>query len=149
MPESSEPIVLSAPLREMSPITLYGILQLRADVFIVEQECAYPDLDGRDLDEGALQLWIEDDRKVLATARLLTEGDERRIGRVVTSSAARGSGYAAQILGEAMRLAEGRAIRIDAQAHLEFWYARFGFSVTGPEFLEDGIPHVPMARAAL
>ncbi|MGO1235241.1 MAG: GNAT family N-acetyltransferase [Microbacterium gubbeenense] len=149
MPETSEPPVSSAPLGQLDPVTLYGILRLRADVFVVEQECPYPDLDGRDLEDGALQLWIEEDGRVLATARLLSEGDDRRIGRVVTSRDARRSGYAAQVLAEAMRLAEGRAIRIDAQSHLEFWYARFGFVVTGPEFLEDGIPHVPMTRSAL
>ncbi|MGO1880135.1 MAG: GNAT family N-acetyltransferase [Microbacterium gubbeenense] len=149
MSETSEPPVSSAPLGQLDPVTLYGILRLRADVFVVEQECPYPDLDGRDLEDGALQLWIEEDGRVLATARLLSEGDDRRIGRVVTSRDARRSGYAAQVLAEAMRLAEGRAIRIDAQSHLEFWYARFGFVVTGPEFLEDGIPHVPMTRSAL
>lgn len=148
MPDSSEPLVSSARLGDMHPATLYGILRLRSDVFVVEQECPYPDLDGRDLEEGALQLWISEAGRVRATARLLHDGDDRRIGRVVTSRDARGSGYAAHILREAMRLADGRVIRLDAQAHLEFWYARFGFQVTGPEFLEDGIPHVPMACAA-
>jgi ElaA protein len=141
--------VLDAPLAELDPATLYRILQLRSDVFVVEQNCVYADLDGRDLEPSARQLWIERDGAVLATLRLLTDPNgEARIGRVVTATAARGQGLSAALLHRAIALAGGRAIVLAAQSHLEHWYARFGFVRDGAEFIEDGIPHVPMRRLA-
>lgn len=146
MLSSSEPRVRTAHVSELDPATLYAILKLRVDVFVVEQECAYPELDGRDLEPGSLMLWIEIDGAIAAHARLLTDGDDRRIGRVVTDPRHRGAGLAAVLVHEAVRRAEGHTIRLDAQAHLQGWYGRFGFRADGPEFLEDGIPHVPMVR---
>jgi len=137
----------------IDPLRLYDLLRLRVDVFVVEQECAYPELDGRDVEADAVMLWAEEDDTVLATVRLLVDhsddGDDAlRIGRVATATAARGRGLAADLMRLALDRAEGRLVRLDAQAHLEGWYARFGFVVDGPGFLEDGIPHVPMSRAA-
>ena len=140
------------------PLRLYDLLRLRVDVFVVVQECAYPELDGRDVEPDAVMLWAEEDEQVLATVRLLVDhaddtgaaaaADALRIGRVATTPAARGRGLAADLMRLALDRAEGRLVRLDAQAHLEGWYARFGFVVDGPGFLEDGIPHVPMSRAA-
>lgn len=137
----------------IDPLRLYDLLRLRVDVFVVEQECAYPELDGRDVEADAVMLWAEEDDTVLATVRLLVDhaddGDDAlRIGRVATAAAARGRGLAADLMRLALDRAEGRLVRLDAQAHLEGWYARFGFVVDGPGFLEDGIPHVPMSRVA-
>jgi ElaA protein len=142
----------------IDPLRLYDLLRLRVDVFVVEQECAYPELDGRDVEPDAVMLWAEEDEQVLATVRLLVDhaddtgaaaaADALRIGRVATAPAARGRGLAADLMRLALDRAEGRLVRLDAQAHLEGWYARFGFVVDGPGFLEDGIPHVPMSRAA-
>ncbi|ROP78478.1 ElaA protein [Frigoribacterium sp. PhB107] len=142
----------------IDPLRLYDLLRLRVDVFVVEQECAYPELDGRDVEPDAVMLWAEEDEQVLATVRLLVDhaddtgaaaaADALRIGRVATTPAARGRGLAADLMRLALDRAEGRLVRLDAQAHLEGWYARFGFVVDGPGFLEDGIPHVPMSRAA-
>ena len=147
----------------IDPLRLYDLLRLRVDVFVVEQECAYPELDGRDVEPDAVMLWAEEDEQVLATVRLLVDHaddasaaatdpdavtDALRIGRVATAPAARGRGLAADLMRLALDRAEGRLVRLDAQAHLEGWYARFGFVVDGPGFLEDGIPHVPMSRAA-
>ena len=140
----------------IDPLRLYDLLRLRVDVFVVEQECAYPELDGRDVETDAVMLWAEEDDTVLATVRLLVDhaddgdgsADALRIGRVATAAAARGRGLAADLMRLALDRAEGRLVRLDAQAHLEGWYARFGFVVDGPEFLEDGIPHVPMSRTA-
>nr|WP_228506630.1 GNAT family N-acetyltransferase [Frigoribacterium sp. VKM Ac-2530] len=143
----------------IDPLRLYDLLRLRVDVFVVEQECAYPELDGRDVEPDAVMLWAEEDEQVLATVRLLVDhadaeadaasaADALRIGRVATATAARGRGLAADLMRLALDRAEGRLVRLDAQAHLEGWYARFGFVVDGPGFLEDGIPHVPMSRAA-
>ena len=141
-------VLLASPVRDLDPLTLYAILRLRVDVFVDEQDCPYPELDGRDVEPDALMLWAEEDDEVLATVRLLVDGDDRRIGRVATREAARGQGLAAVLMERAVELAEGRLVRLDAQAHLEGWYARFGFVVDGEPFLEDGIPHVPMTLAA-
>jgi len=134
------------PLHDVDPPTLYRILELRCRVFVVEQACAYLDLDGRDLEPSCRLLWIEGDGgQVLATARLLDDVDARRIGRIVTDPAARGRGLAARLVEHALAASEGPWV-LDAQAHLADWYARFGFAVAGPGFVEDGIPHVPMRR---
>ena len=141
--------VRDAPLAELDPTTLYRILQLRTDVFVVEQNCVYADLDGRDLEPSARQLWVERDGAVAATLRLLTDPDgAARIGRVVTATAARGQGLSAALLHRAIALAGDRTIVLAAQSYLEAWYARFGFVPDGAEFIEDGIPHVPMRRPA-
>jgi ElaA protein len=143
------PSLHSSSVAEIDPVVLYEILRLRVDVFVVEQECPYPELDGRDLEPTARLLWFaDDDARVLATLRVLHDGDDRRIGRVATAPAARGRGLAADLMRAAVAGCEGRLIRLDAQAHLSGWYARFGFVVDGDEFLEDGIPHLPMTLAA-
>jgi ElaA protein len=130
---------------ELDAKTLYRLLQLRVDVFVVEQRCAYPELDGRDLEPGASQLWVERDGEVLGTLRVLTEpGGQVRIGRVATASVARSQGLARALMLRALELAADQEVVLDAQTYLEAWYARFGFVRTGPEYVEDGIPHVPM-----
>ncbi len=137
-------------LVDIDPIALYRILKLRVDVFVVEQDCAYPELDGRDAEPHAIQLWAEEDGSVLATLRLLRDDDQtRRIGRVATAVEARSRGLARLLMDEALRLAEGSDVVLDAQSQLEAWYGRFGFERSGPEFVEDDIPHVPMHRRAL
>lgn len=141
-----------SPLADIPATTLYRILWLRVGVFVVEQEAAYPELDGRDIESGALLAWAEEDGEVLGTLRLLDEGTRWRIGRVVTSAAARGRGVGADL----MRLAIEHAIArdasrpfvLDAQEHLADWYGRFGFVVSGASYVEDRIPHVPMTRSA-
>ena len=142
--------VHAAPLAELDAATLYALLRLRVDVFVVEQDCAYPELDGRDTEPGALQLWVPAlDGSIAATARLLREADGRvRIGRVATAAAHRGAGLAGRLLRRALELAGDAEVVLDAQARLEGWYARFGFAASGPPFVEDGIPHVPMRRPA-
>lgn len=143
------PTLHSSSVAEIDPVVLYEILRLRVDVFVVEQECPYPELDGRDLEPTARLLWFADaDTRVLATLRVLHDGDDRRIGRVATAAAARGRGLAADLMRAAVAECEGRLIRLDAQAHLSGWYARFGFVVDGDEFLEDRIPHLPMTLAS-
>lgn len=138
----------AAAIDEIHPRTLYALLRLRSEVFVVEQECAYLDPDGRDLEEGCEQLWIEDESGgVAATARLLREPDGRvRIGRVCTASNARSQGLAAQIVRAALDRCPGASAVIDAQSHLTGWYAQFGFEPTGHTFVEDGIPHTEMVR---
>jgi ElaA protein len=137
-----------ASFRDLDTTTLYGILRLRSDVFVVEQECAYPDLDGRDIEPGTRHIWFERDGEVRAYLRVLSEeGSIERIGRVVTAKPARGAGLAGKLVAEALEVIGNRPSMLHAQAHLAGFYARFGFKQSGPEFLEDGIPHLPMIRA--
>ena len=138
------PHIRSAPTREVDSVTLHDVLRLRQDVFVIEQQCLYADLDGRDLEEGTTQVWAEDDAgTVVATLRLLDDGAARRIGRVATAPAARGQGIAAAMMTAALEATTGPVV-LDAQHHLAHWYERFGFVITGDEYLDDGIPHVPM-----
>ena len=142
--------VREAALADLPPATLYALLRLRVDVFVVEQECAYPELDGRDLEPDCVHVWAQaPDGAVAAVLRVLRDPDGRgRIGRVATAPGFRGAGAAARLMGRALELLEGLDVVLDAQAHLEHWYARFGFTAAGPVHLEDGIPHVPMLRTA-
>ncbi|GGF35598.1 ElaA protein [Marmoricola endophyticus] len=120
--------------------------RLRQDVFVVEQECAYPDLDGRDPEPGTRHVLLRDGSTLLGYLRVLDEGERARIGRVVLRRQARGQGLADVVMRAALDLLGDRPSVLDAQAPLERWYAGFGYRVTGPEFLDDGIPHVPMSR---
>jgi ElaA protein len=156
-------IVADARPAELDAVTMYRILRLRVDVFVVEQRCPYPELDGRDLEPGARWVWAtaEGSQDVLGTLRILSDGDRdddadrdadrdgaARIGRVATARAARSAGIAGGLMEHALGLL-GDQIRItlDAQSPLVGWYERFGFVASGPEFVEDGIGHRPMTRA--
>lgn len=139
--------VLTTTVDELSARTAYDVWRLRQQVFVVEQDCPYPDLDGRDLEPTTRHVVLLEDDEVFGTLRVLDDGDAMRIGRVVVASAARGRGLAALLMDEAMRLCGDRAVRLDAQTGLTAFYAGYGFEVTGPEFDEDGIMHVPMSRA--
>ena len=140
--------VIVAASGELDAPTLYALLRLRVDVFVVEQECPYPELDGRDLEPSTVHVWTADDAGPTAYLRVLDDGDVARIGRVCTRADARGSGMAAQLMKAALARTSGRTVVLDAQSYLAGWYARFGFVADGPEFVEDGIPHIPMHRHA-
>ena len=129
---------------DLTATELYAILRLRAEVFVIEQACAYLDPDGRDLDAGTTHLWLSDGPACAACVRVLTEpGGGHRIGRVVTAITHRGRHLAGRLIDEA--LADlGGAVVLDAQSHLVAVYARHGFVADGPEFVEDDIPHTPM-----
>jgi ElaA protein len=143
------PILRSARFAELTPAELYGLLRLRVDVFVVEQNCPYPELDGRDAERGTVHLWFADDEgAVLATIRVLENGADRAIGRVATAASARGRGLSAELIRRGIELCEGRTIDIGAQAYLEHWYERFGFRRSGPDYVEDGILHLPMRLPA-
>jgi ElaA protein len=138
--------VRCARFAALDPSTLYEILQLRVDVFVVEQACPYRDIDGRDREPGTRHLWMEDGGEVVACLRLLDDGEDARIGRVVTAPTHRRRGLAATLVHDAVARAGPRSIVLDAQSHLAAWYGSLGFRVDGPEFMEDGIPHTPMRR---
>lgn len=140
-----------ASFEELDTSTLYALLRLRVDVFVVEQHSAYPDLDGRDTDASTRHFWFaNDDGTPVAYLRLLSDADgTARIGRVVVAVHARGAGLADSLIDAALAEVTGRPCVLDAQAHLVDLYARHGFAVVGDEYLDDGIPHVPMARPAI
>jgi ElaA protein len=135
-----------ASFRDLPAATLYDILRLRGDVFVVEQDCAYPDLDGRDTEPGTRHLWFSRDREIRAYLRILDDHGTERIGRVVTARSARGAGLAGRLMEHALEIIGHRPSVLDAQSYLVKFYMRYGFEPTGPEYVEDGIPHVPMAR---
>jgi ElaA protein len=157
-PQPPTVTVRDSPLRDIDPVTLYQLLALRVDVFVVEQACAYPELDGRDLEPAARLVWAESAARPggpatpVATLRVLVDPDgSARIGRVATAASARSAGVAARLMHRGLELgaelAPGHDAVLNAQAHLEHWYARFGFVRDGADFDEDGIAHVPMRRA--
>lgn len=133
----------------LAPAELYDLLRLRVDVFVVEQECPYPELDGKDLAPSTRHLWTGQNGDVTACLRLLAEpGGVLRIGRVCTAKSARGTGVASTLMREAMLRAPDAEYILDAQTYAEGFYARFGFVAEGEPFDEDGILHVTMRRPA-
>ncbi len=128
--------------------TAYAVWRLRQQVFVVEQQCPYPDLDGRDDEAGTRHVVMRDGDVLIGYARVLDEGSTWRIGRVILALENRGRGLAGPLMDAALQVCRGRDVVLDAQTPLAGWYASFGFEVSGPEFLEDGIPHVPMRLTA-
>lgn len=136
---------------ELSAEELYSILQIRQDVFVVEQNCPYLDADG--YDESALHIWAEADGKTAAYCRLFPAGikyEEISLGRVCTDTSFRQTGLGKTIMKIALDTAEARfrsaVMRISAQDYLLDFYKSFGFSDTGKKYLEDDIPHTEMLR---
>lgn len=139
-------------LDDFSAADLYDMLKLRVDVFVVEQHCPYPELDGND--PVALHLRLIEGEDLLACARLWRPAPDQpaRIGRVAVSPAHRGRRLGEALMRESVaaceRLFPGEPIALSAQSHLHGFYAGFGFVATSEEYLEDGIPHIDMIRAA-
>jgi ElaA protein len=136
---------------DLSVRELYRILDLRAEVFVVEQNCPYRDTDGLDL--VALHLLGEREGQLLAYARLLAPGrpyEEPSIGRVITSPSARRTGAGKELMRHAVEEVSQRwpgPIKIGAQCYLERFYGEFGFLPVGESYIEDGIPHMHMIRS--
>ncbi len=126
---------------------LYALLQLRAEVFVVEQACVYLDPDGHDLEPTTTHLWVPGPGSHVAAALRVQParlGAGWRIGRVVTAPTHRNRRFAAALLTAALDRFDP-PVELDAQSRLVDWYEHFGFEVAGAEFIEDGIAHVPMA----
>ena len=139
------------PFDELTAKELYNILQLRNEVFIVEQNCPYQDLDNKDL--YAFHLMGKKENKLVAYSRLLAPGisySESSIGRVVSSPAARKTGIGKKLMNESIiqikNLFQTDIIRIGAQLYLKKFYESFGFIQEGDTYLEDNIPHIIMLR---
>lgn len=141
------------PFDALHARTLYALLQLRTEVFVVEQACVFQDMDGADAQ--CFHLLGEGARGLEAYVRLVPPGlkyPEASIGRVVTLPEARGGGLGHALMSEAVRaltsLWGAQPIRIGAQAHLQAFYGQHGFVPAGPIYIEDGIDHIEMVRAA-
>ena len=141
---------------QLSAGQLYDVLQLRAAVFVVEQNCPYQDLDDKDRDPQTKHLLHYNDAgQLLAYLRIMAPGvsyPEVAIGRVVTAAAGRGQGLGHELIDRGVTTARTRwpeqAIYLSAQAHLQDYYQRHGFTAVTAEYLEDGIPHVGMRAPA-
>ncbi|EOG8081410.1 GNAT family N-acetyltransferase [Citrobacter sp. CK184] len=138
---------------ELSVPQLYALLKLRCAVFVVEQQCPYLDVDGDDLVGGNRHIlgWHNDE--LVAYARILKSDDELEpvvIGRVIVSEALRGEKLGQQLMAQTLASCEQhwpeKALYLGAQAHLQSFYARFGFVPVTDVYDEDGIPHMGMAR---
>ena len=134
---------------------LYEMLAQRQNVFVLEQQCLYPDLDGYDQDAWHLLGWkiIDGKRQLAASLRVIAPGvkyTEMSIGRVLSTTAARGTGVGRELLVEGIARAEqlypGHRLRIGAQQYLEAFYGSFGFKTVSAPYDEDGIMHVEMLR---
>ena len=136
------------PFAQLEPGAAYAVWRLRQAVFVVEQECPYPDLDGRDLEPDTRHVILRDGEEVLGYARVLDDGAAWRIGRVVLAPEVRGRGMAGPLMETAISVCPDKDIVLDAQTPLADWYVTLGFETDGDEFLEDGIPHLPMRRRA-
>ena len=136
---------------ELSPREIHAIFAARQAVFIVEQNCPYLDLDGKDLDAWHLMAWSGQD--VAAYLRLVAPGvsyPEPSLGRVITTRIARGSGLGRELVARGLEkiheLYPTQPIRIGAQAHLQRFYGSLGFVQSSEPYDEDGIPHLQMRR---
>lgn len=137
--------------KELSINELYDILQLRSEVFVVEQNCAYQDLDGKD--SKAIHVMGMKNDTLVAYTRIFEPGDyfkEASIGRVVVKDSERKDGYGADIMKASIKAVkeyfETTTVHISAQTYLKFFYNSLGFKQVGEGYLEDGIPHIGMLK---
>lgn len=153
IPSNTDLIWAFEPFDKLSLRALYEVLQLRSEVFVVEQACIFQDLDGAD--EQAMHLLGRSGGQLVAYARCFPAGVkyvEASIGRVMTRSSARASGMGHVLMHRAIDTIQSHwgapPIRIGAQARLERFYNRHGFASVGPVYDEDGIDHIEMVRPA-
>lgn len=133
--------------QELTREQLYSILKLRVEIFVVEQNCPYPELD--DEDQKSIHFFYEEGEIIIAYLRIIpTQADNIRIGRVVTHKDFRGQSLSSKLMETAMEFIKenhsNKKIMLSAQEYLQAFYARFGFEPVSNMYLEDGIPHVDM-----
>lgn len=140
------------PFDELSLLDLHDLLALRIEVFVVEQDCPYQDVDGKD--PHCFQMIYKEGELLIATLRILPPGigyEEVGIGRIVVKESHRGKGLGNEIMKEALSFIRSKYpdtdVKLSAQEHLESYYNSHGFVKCGEGYLEDGIPHIPMLRA--
>ncbi len=143
-----------ATIDDMAPTTLHAIIKLRIDVFVVEQQCTYAELDGLDASPTTRHLWLTTGANrptdVLSYLRILQEPETiPMIGRIVTSPDRRRTGLGTQLMHTVLALLDDERVpevHLNAQLYAAPWYEVFGFIPCGKTFVEDGISHVPMRR---
>ncbi|WP_010529362.1 GNAT family N-acetyltransferase [Lentibacillus jeotgali] len=135
--------------QELTNEDLYAILKLRVDIFVVEQECAYPELD--DYDQQGIHYFLKDNNEIVSNVRILPRNtifEEPSIGRVAVAESYRGRGYASEMMQKAVELVSHQwdesIIKIEAQEHLKYFYSELGFRQVSEPYLDDGIRHVDM-----
>jgi ElaA protein len=148
------------PFAELSPADVYDMLRARSDVFVIEQQCLYRDID--ELDDRAWHLLARDVQaspgvlagylRVLLPGASGEDDADLRIGRVLTSQTHRGDGLGRALMARALEHIDERwphaPMRLNAQAHLQRFYGAFGFEPCSDVHIEDGIPHIWMRRAS-
>jgi ElaA protein len=141
------------PFNTLTLMQWHDILALRIDVFVVEQNCPYPEIDGKDPE--CLHIFGELDGKIVAVARIVRPGvsyPEVAIGRVATAMEKRSKGLGIELMKHCLQQIEVNfgtvPVRISAQSYLKQFYLNLGFKPTGKEYLEDGIPHLEMLKPA-
>ena len=135
---------------ELSTEEIYGILKLRSEVFVVEQNCVYQDLDGKD--EYAIHLFYKKENEIIAYTRIFKKGDYYKenpsIGRVVVTKKERGKELGKRIMRESILYIKNnynnKSIELSAQKYLDKFYRELDFYAEGEDYLEDGIPHQRM-----
>lgn len=132
---------------ELTRDELYEIMKARIEVFVVEQNCPYPEIDGKDI--GAYHVWLSENNEIAAYLRVLDKGvsfEDASLGRVLSTKRRCGLGTA--IVKEGIRVAKemfgAERITIEAQTYVRTMYEKLGFVQVSDEFLEDGIPHIKM-----
>tara|TARA_B110001450_G_C17635314_1_gene486938 strand:- start:1162 stop:1602 length:441 start_codon:yes stop_codon:yes gene_type:complete len=143
--------VVIKKFNDLSPLELYEILQLRSEVFVVEQDCVYQDIDGND--QKALHIIGTVENKIIAYTRCFRPGDyfkEASIGRVVVKESQRNFKRGNQIMNNSIKAINDhyktKIIKISAQCYLNKFYTNLQFKPIGEKYLEDGIPHVAMLK---
>lgn len=139
------------PYKDLSIDELYSLLRLRSEVFVVEQNCVYQDMDEKD--KKAIHILALKNNEIVAYARIFKPGDyfkEASIGRVVVSQKERGSGLGYKIMNASIKAIldefQEYNIKVSAQKYLKKFYNNLGFKQVGEEYLEDGIPHIAMIK---
>ena len=139
-------------LEEIQPLQLYSLLKLRADVFIIEQDCIYPDMDGKDL--HSLHVMGIKNEEVVAYTRIFDKGgyfEKASLGRVVVKESERKFKHGHELIRQSIKAIEdnfgNQPIKISAQQYLIKFYETHGFQAVGEGYLEDGIPHIGMLRS--
>ncbi|BAO75536.1 GNAT family N-acetyltransferase [Winogradskyella sp. PG-2] len=143
--------IFTKTFKELTTKELYNLLQLRSEVFVVEQDCVYQDVDGKD--EKAIHVLGYKNDNLVAYTRIFKPGDyfkEASIGRVVVKENERAYKYGYTIMKDSIEAIKTRynqsKIRISAQTYLKQFYNNLEFKEVGKEYLEDGIPHINMIR---
>ena len=138
-------MIVSKTFNELNNEDLYQILRLRSEVFVVEQDCVYQDIDGKD--QKAKHVLGKKENDIVAYARIFKPGDyfkEASFGRAVVKKTERGKGVGDELVKNCLEIITEEEIKISAQSYLKGFYGKHGFKSEGKEYLEDGIPHTAM-----